>query len=122
MLCCGQCKKYMPFGGNDAAMGVCSLPTSYFAVEADMPCVYLGSSKRTCKMCSHYRNDAACLTAQEDDAACVGFEDQLDKGAVKMTFRLVKVPETVTIYAKPEDNVGELLKDALFREIEGERI
>ena len=45
-----------------------------------------------------------------------------NRGAVKMTFRLVKVPETVTIYAKPEDDVGELIKDALFREIEGERI
>ena len=90
MLCCGQCKKYMPFGGDDGAKGVCSLPTSYFAVDADMPCVYLGSSKRICKMCSHYRNDTACLTAQEDDAACVGFEDQLETDLMNLLFEWLK--------------------------------
>ena len=90
MLCCGQCKKYMPFGGDDDAKGVCSLPESYFMVDASQPCVYLDSAKRTCKMCSHFGNDTACMTAREDDEACVGFEDQLEVDLMNLLFQWMK--------------------------------
>ena len=58
-----------------------------------------------------------------------GPEEQLRKawndynaGAVKLEYKLIKVPETVTIYAKPEDDIDTLLKEALFEKVVMDRV
>ena len=89
MLYCKDCDKYWKFGGNDDK-GVCSLPESYFPVDAEQPCVYLNKKKKTCERCSHFRNDTACFTADKDDEACVGFEDILDGELMLILFQMLK--------------------------------
>lgn len=58
-----------------------------------------------------------------------GTEDDLKRewnkynaDAGKISFRISNVPDTITIYAKPEDNINELAKKALFSKIRIERI
>ena len=58
-----------------------------------------------------------------------GTEEQLRKawndynaGTVKLEYKLIKVPETVTIYAKPEDDIDTLLKEALFKKVVMDRV
>ena len=77
MLHCGECEKYMKFG-DDGKHGVCSLPECYFPVTAEDECHYLSDRPITCKMCSHFSVDAACMTAEADDNAtnCCGFHDK----------------------------------------------
>lgn len=43
-------------------------------------------------------------------------------GAAKIEYVLDSVPETITIYAKPEDDLNELVKEALMKSIRVKRI
>ena len=64
--------------GDDGKHGVCSLPESFFPVTKDDTCHYLNDEKPTCKQCSHFKNDFACMTATADDTVCCGYHDKLE--------------------------------------------
>lgn len=89
MLHCKECEKFIRMGG-EGKHGVCSLPKSYFPVIEDDSCHYLSSKKKTCKDCTHFENDFACMTAEADDDACCGFKDKLDYEFQNILFEWLK--------------------------------
>ena len=92
MLHCKDCEKYYKFGG-DGSHGVCSVPASFFPVEAGMPCVYLNPPKKTCSMCSHFDNDTACMTQEADDtfaSECGAFDDKGEWELEKILFQMLR--------------------------------
>lgn len=48
--------------------------------------------------------------------------NQYNNGTCESTYKLTKVPETVTIYLKPEDNVNDALKKEIWKQIKVERV
>ena len=94
MLHCKECEKFFKFGGDDTR-GVCSLPESYFPTEAESECVYLSRRKKTCKDCSHFGTDFACMTARADNPAdaCCGFIDKLETQLYEIFFEWLKSGE-----------------------------
>ena len=48
--------------------------------------------------------------------------NEYNSGTAEITYKLTKVPETITIYAKPDDDVNELIKEMLYEKIKVERI
>ena len=72
---CKECEKYWKIA--DPQNGVCSLPQSYFPVNADDECHYKNNKPLTCKDCDRFDTDAACMTVSENDPVndCPGFID-----------------------------------------------
>lgn len=74
-LKCKDCGKYRPVLTD--GHGVCSLPESWFPVNAKDNCRYISAEGLKCKDCLRFGNDSGCFTADENDSAekCTGFID-----------------------------------------------
>lgn len=106
MLICKECEKFYEIGGEDGC-GVCSLSKNYFLVNGDSPCIYLHTHMLTCKDCSHFGVDFACISADANDDICVGFEDNLKDEFIRILFKWLQ---------RKEYNIGEVI--ALCEEFE----
>lgn len=71
-LLCKDCQYFCKL--MDDINGVCSLPASFFPTTADTNCKILNRPTKTCKDCSHFINDFACLDQEDNDEICCGFE------------------------------------------------
>lgn len=90
---CNECEYFwkMQSQPDDTDVhGVCSLPESFVPTIADQECVFLAVKPKSCKDCSHFGNDFGCLSAQEDDEICSGFEDVLESRVTEAMFEWLK--------------------------------